>query len=653
MMDELLEQFLVEGRELIQQVSDDLLALESQPSDTGRIDSAFRAVHTLKGSVALFDLAPMGAMFHSAEDMLGAVRAGDLTVTNVMIGTLLDCISASDAWIESIERTGGLPADAETRSRVLRVAMASYLNGLGPHENGTPAVDDPVWLTALIERNRDAVAAARNAGDHITALRYVPPKDCFFLGDDPMALIRSIPALIALDISTREDWAIENFDPFACNLTFEALSAAPVEEVYAVFRFVPDQTAIIDAGSKDVPREIAEAPTAPSDGGLRTLRVDAVRIDALVDIVGELVVAKNSLAHLAQEAAAIDAKLARALGANQVNIDRLVGDMHRAIMSMRMVPLARTFQRFPRLMREIAGKMGKEIAFKLIGEDVEADKSIVDGLFEPLLHLLRNALDHGIEDHETRRGAGKPPVGHVKLEASRASDNILIDIVDDGAGVDLAKVRMLAKSRAVMSESAIDALDEAAALDLIFAPGFSTASTVTDMSGRGVGMDAVRTAVELLGGQVVVTSTPGAGSTVRLTLPQALTINTVMTVNVGGEQFGVPIESVTETVRIASDRIVPIRDGEAFVLRDRTIPLLRLSDLLGLARIGRSGDVKILIVTSAKQRIGIEVGGFAGRFDVLLRPMQGLLSGMPGMLGTALLGDGHVLMILDLPELIG
>jgi two-component system chemotaxis sensor kinase CheA len=327
--------------------------------------------------------------------------------------------------------------------------------------------------------------------------------------------------------------------------------------------------------------------------------------------------------------------------------------MHRAVMTMRMIPLARTFQRFPRVVRDLAGRLGKNIAFSIAGEEVEADKTIVDGIFEPLLHVLRNAIDHGIEDAETRRGAQKPADGHVRLEARRVGDQIVVSVTDDGAGIDLEVVRRLAKSRNLMEAAAIDALDDAAALDLIFAPGFSTASAVTDVSGRGVGMDAVRSAVETLGGRILITSARGAGSEIRLILPQALVINTIMTVRVGDERFGVPIETVQETMRIAADRIVPIREGEAFVVRNRTVPLLRLADLLDLPRVPRPDDIRVLIATAGDERIGIEVDGFAERFDVVLRPMQGLLSGMPGVLGTALLGDGQVLMVLDLQELIG
>ena len=653
-MDELIEQFLIEGRELVQQASDDLLALEENPSDAGRIDSAFRAVHTLKGSVGFFDFAPMGELLHRAEDLLGAIRDGRMTAAGPIIDVLLDCIGASDTWIDSIERTGALPPDADALGRGLRAVMASYLGSTGQNAVTAPETDLD-WVASLVARNRDAVDEAEG-GQAITAVLYTPSPDCFFLGDDPLALVSAIPGLIALEIGARDAWTTENFDPFVCNLDLQALTSAPADDVRGIFRLVPDQAIVVEAQPGSAARQTADDPAA-ADGGkagaVRTLRVDAARIDALADIIGELVVAKNGLAHLVQQAAESDPKLARALSANQANIDRLVGDMHRAVMTMRMIPLARTFQRFPRLVRDIAGRLDKNVSFSVAGEEVEADKSIVDGIFEPLLHVLRNAIDHGIEDAETRRGLQKAVEGRVRLEARRAGDQIVVSVTDDGAGIDLDKVRQIAKSRKLMDAAAIDALDDAAALDLIFAPGFSTAAAVTDVSGRGVGMDAVRSAVETMGGRVLVASTRGAGSTIQLVLPQALVINTIMTVRLGDERFGVPIETVQETMRIAADRIVPIREGEAFVVRNRTLPLLRLADLLDLPRLPRPDDIRVLIANSGEEQVGIEVDGFTERFDVVLRPMQGLLSGMPGMLGTALLGDGQVLMVLDLRELIG
>ena len=654
-MDELLEQFLIEARELTQQAIDDLLALERDPRDAARIDSAFRAVHTLKGSVALFGFAAMGQVLHVAEDLLGLIRAGDVAADRPVIDALLACITCSDTWVEAIATTGGLPQSATDESLRLQVALKAPMARDDGPDPAPETIEDPAWVSALLTRGAAAVTAAQAADQPLVALRYTPSTDCFFLGDDPLAIARAIPGLVALHLDGREPWTAETLDAYACNLVIEALSTAPAGDVRAAFRMVADQVVIAEVAALDDGRASTPVPQGvAAEIGTRLLRVDAGRIEALMDIVGELIVAKNALAHLTAQVAAKDTGLGRALDANQTDIARLVADMHRVVMRVRMVPLGQTFRRFPRLVREIAAKLGKTVDFEMVGDDVEADKGIVDGLYEPVLHLLRNAVDHGIEEAPTRHAAGKTATGHIKLDARRANDHILITVTDDGAGIDPERIRAVAKARGLMSDTALAALDDAAALDLIFAPGFTTTAAVTDISGRGVGMDAVRSKIVALGGRVTLTSTPSVGSTVRLALPQAATVSTVMTVRIGSDRFGIPMETLAETVRIPTARIVPVRSGEAFVLRDCTLPLVRLAALLDLPSPPRtSDDAKLLIVAAGDQRVGIEVDGFAERVDVLLRPMTGLLAGMSGVLGTALLGDGRVLMILDLPELLG
>ena len=549
-MDDLLEQFLIEGRELVEQASDDLMALERNPTDAARLDNAFRAIHTLKGSVALFDFAPMGVALHAAEDLLGDIRRKNVVAGRDMIDALLECIDASERWINSIANTGRLPANAEREGSRLGEALKATMNS------------EALRGEALSNEDESNALASKSAG----------------------------PA-------------------------------------------------------------VADTPT---DGTTRSVRVDTTRIDALVDLVGELIVAKNNLEHLAAQAAIVDPSLSRALAVNLSGFERLTGEMHRAVMHLRMTPLSRTFSRFPRWMRDTAGKLGKTVNFEITDEEAEADKAIVDGLFEPLLHVLRNAVDHGIEDASMRLAAGKPEVGRIAIEARPNGDQIVVAVSDDGAGLDPVKLRAVAKVKGLMSDEALNALDDAAVADLIFTPGFSTADGITDISGRGVGMDAVQTAVASLGGRVSIASTFGSGTTVRMTLPKAVLVSTIVTVSVGGERFGVPLEAVAETCRISPDRILPIRSGEAFVLRNRTIPLVRLSDVLQLSEVPRRlNDAKVLIVKSDNQSVGVEIDGVGERLDVLLRPMTGLLSAMPGVLGTALLGDGGILLILDLPELIG
>jgi two-component system chemotaxis sensor kinase CheA len=288
------------------------------------------------------------------------------------------------------------------------------------------------------------------------------------------------------------------------------------------------------------------------------------------------------------------------------------------------------------------------------GEGVEADKSVVEGLFEPLLHVLRNAIAHGVEPETTRLEAGKPARTKIVLRARRDGDRVLVEVEDDGRGIDPASIRRAAEARGVASGDEIERMSDAETLELIFAPGFSTAAEVTDLSGRGVGMDAVRSAVERLGGEVGVQSLPGRGTTIRFSLPLTIVMTKVMSVRVGGELYGIPIDGILETAIVPTSRILPVRDAEAFVLRDRTLPLVRLADLLEIPRTAdRASGAKVLVMAVGDEPVGIAVDGFAERMDVLMRPMTGILAGMPGVMGTTLLGDGSVLMILDIPELIG
>ncbi len=332
--------------------------------------------------------------------------------------------------------------------------------------------------------------------------------------------------------------------------------------------------------------------------------------------------------------------------------DRLATELQAAVLRVRVLPLRTVFRRFPRLIREIAGGVGKTVRLITEGEDTEADATIVDALFEPLLHVLRNAVDHGIETSERRTASGKPPMGTLVLRGHRVAESVRIEIEDDGGGIDVDRVRAVAGAHGVASAEALAAMSDGEAIDLIFAAGFSTAAAVTDLSGRGVGMDSVKTAVERLGGTVTLQSRPGTGTVVSLILPFSLMMTRVMTVEVVGQAFGLPLDSVVETTIVDRNMIVPIGSGRAFMLRDRTIPLLDLADTLGLAR-EENGELpaKVVVVSTSGQIGGIEVDRLGERLDVMLKPMEGLLGNMRGVAGTTLLGDGRVLVVLDVQEM--
>jgi two-component system chemotaxis sensor kinase CheA len=334
-------------------------------------------------------------------------------------------------------------------------------------------------------------------------------------------------------------------------------------------------------------------------------------------------------------------------------LERLVGELQRAVLNIRVLPLRHVFQRLPRVVREMVVSLGKPAHLVTEGEGTEADRVIVEGLFEPLLHVLRNALDHGIEADEVRLAAGKPPSATIRVAAERLGDSVVVEVEDDGGGIDLVRVREVAARRGLVAPEVLERMSDQDVADLIFAPGFSTAGEVTHLSGRGVGMDAVRAAIGRLGGRVEVDTLRGRGATVRFVLPFTLVMSQVLTVEVGGQMFGIPLEAVRETVRLAAGAATSVGQARAFVLRDRTLPLIELAASLGdFEASDPTGDLEVVVVQAGGQAGGLRVDRLGERLEIMLKPVTGLLGGAAGIAGTTLLGDGRVLIVLDLAELL-
>ncbi len=397
------------------------------------------------------------------------------------------------------------------------------------------------------------------------------------------------------------------------------------------------------------------------DGGAslphKVLKVGQEKIDRLMDLIGEMVVAKNSLPYLAQRAEEVfqQRELAREIKAQYAVINRIAEDMQHAIMQVRMLPVGAVFQRFGRLVRDISKKLGKEVNLVLEGEDTEADKNVIESLADPLIHILRNSLDHGIELPEVRRAAGKPAAGTIRIMARQESDRVIIEIRDDGAGVDPARVRAKAVERDLIPADRAAQLSDADAVQLIFLPGFSTAEKISDLSGRGVGMDVVRTAVERIHGGVELSSVFGQGTTLRLSLPLSMAVTNVMVVESAGRRIGVPMDLIVETVRVNVEDIHTFKQARTTVLRGRIVPLRALNEMLALDAeplINAEGELAVLVVRIGNQNVGLLVDHFHGASDIILKPLEGVLAGLVGFAGTALMGDGGVLMVLNPKELL-
>ncbi len=362
------------------------------------------------------------------------------------------------------------------------------------------------------------------------------------------------------------------------------------------------------------------------------------------------------MAHLAKRAESNGGtqEVATAIRRETEALDRLAGEMRAAILQLRMVPVAQVFRSFPRLVRDISLRLGKKVTLTTRGETTESDKTIVDHLFEPMLHLMRNALDHGIETPEQRAAAGKPETATLTIQASRTGDRFIVEVIDDGRGIDPAMVRRRAAEKRLLPADELAGLRDEQVIDLIFAAGFSTADAISGISGRGVGMDVVRSTIEQIGGRVALVSRLGHGTAVSLELPLNIAMLRIMVVEAGGQVFGIPMDAVTRTVQLTSDRISTIKNNDGFVLDDRVVPICSLAELMNLPRAAApASGIRLAVVAEAGGKIAaLEVDAIRDRLEVVLKPLQGVLANAQGYVGTTLLGNGGVLLVLDLKEIV-
>ncbi len=389
----------------------------------------------------------------------------------------------------------------------------------------------------------------------------------------------------------------------------------------------------------------------------KTLKVDQVKVDRLMNLIGEMVVAKNAIPYLASRAENVFGvrELSREIKAQYAVINRISEEMQDAIMQVRMMPVSFVFQRFPRLVRDTSRRLGKEVNLVLEGQETAADKNIIESLGDPLVHIVRNSLDHGLEMPNVRLALGKPALGTLKIIAKQESDRVVIEISDDGKGIDPAVIKQKAYQKGLIDEAALDRITDQEAINLVFAAGLSTAEAVSDLSGRGVGMDVVRTAVERVNGNITLDSVKGVGTTLRLSLPLSMAVTNVMTIASSGQMFGVPMDMVVETVRVPSSHVRLIKQRQATVLRGRIVPLLSLNSLLGLAApplVNDDDELAALVVRVGDDNVGLLVDEFHGTADIILKPLLGVLSSLRAYAGSALMGDGSVLMVLNLKELL-
>lgn len=739
----LLESFLAEGRDLVEDASECLLLLERTPEDPEVVNRAFRSVHTLKGNSGLFEFAPLTELLHAAEELMVLARDGGVSLTGEIIDVLLETSDAVRVFLDEIDGHLEISTRAAEEGRRLTAALAALVpKDEAPDPVGAEAEAElPGWAEEIPVE----LAGPGPGGEPVVLFEYRPEPTCFFRGEDPLLLASAVPGVRWRRVD--RDPAEETEDVFHCALVLRGLSEAPEEDVRHALRYVEEETRLwawspsgppasgvfeapeaIDAASAralaakqaevleeggdraapaaaevllralaalgeretraevealgptpaasdlagvlrrylDAPAPDAEPPSAPATPEAREtssapaskiLKVDQEKVDRLMNLIGQLVVAKNGLPYIVKrlESHGDVRAAARELKDHGAALDRVARELQSGIMEVRMLPVSQIFQRFPRLVRDVSRKLDKEIELSMVGEETRADKNVIEVLSEPLVHLVRNALDHGIEPSAERVAKGKPSTGHLRLTATNANESVVIAIEDDGRGIDPEVVRAKAVRKGLLSEAEAEALSDQDARMLIFAPGFSTKEETSELSGRGVGMDVVRATIEKVGGQVSLESEVGEGTRITSSLPLSMVVSRVMTVHVDGQLYGVGMDAVVETVRHPAKAVRRLKDREALVLRERLVPLFRLRRLLGLEDVRAEndyGEEAVLVLRVGGESLGLVVDEFGENMEVLARPLEGLMADLPCYSGSAVLGDGRVLLLLEMKELL-
>jgi len=694
-MNSLVLQFITEVRDYIDEAVRGFLSLEQTNHDQAIINGIFRNFHTIKGTSGIFpEFAPITSLTHAAEDLMDQVRNAQRSIDTELIDLFLNVLDLLSNWLEQLEQSGSLPDAAQTASDVLRNRILGLLNlsDLSPDslEITLASNEDEQsiarrqtickWASRLEEPERDRLASL--AGSPLV-ICYIPAPDCFFFGEDPVNLFRQISTVQMLSAFLPEACLpINEVDPFSCHLSFLAVVNESSDQLDALFGYVLELVTIVPLaealalpkllaetekeevaeGAKSVLTEAASPDTIQHDvvknirkGGSSSIRVDQSLINHLMDLVGEIIIAKNSLPYLCRRASD-EFKvpvLAEGIDQSYSDINHVVEGLQLIAMDIRMLPVANAFERFPRLVRDISHKLGKIISLELQGEDTRADKDVIEALTEPLVHMVRNCLDHGIEMPDVRVAAGKSAEGHIVLRAKQESSSLVIEISDDGKGINPVVIRKKAAEKGICGAEALAAMTDDEVIQLVMAPNFSTSETVSDLSGRGVGMDAVQTMVTGLHGSLYLASSLGKGTTVRLTLPLSRAITKVLTIRQNGCAFGIPVDNVIESfIDIPHSMIKNVWNEPGLNVRDDIYPLYSLSRYLQMEPTDVPFPEKFsaVVVRVSGEIIALAVEELSDIIDVIVKPLQGILAANPFYTGNTILGDGSILFLLNMQE---
>lgn len=730
--EEILQDFLVEAGEILEQLSEQLVELESRPDDMNLLNAIFRGFHTVKGGAGFLQLNELVECCHIAENVFDILRKGERRVDAELMDVVLEALDTVNSMFGQVrERSEPTPASPELLAALARLAEPA---GAQPERVAEPVAvqaepepePEPVAVSVaapaassditdsefeqLLDALGDAppaVAEATTAGDEITddefesLLDQLHGKGQFAAPAAPAAAkpVAAAPAEPASDDITDDEFealldqlhgkgqfaapaapaaAVAPTAPASDDITddeFESL----LDELHGKGKFVAPAPAVAPAAAPAAPaaaKPVAAQPAAaaaakpaakpepaapraaaapvaaasekaPASEAETTVRVDTARLDEIMNMVGELVLVRNRLVRLGLNSG--DEAMSKAVS----NLDVVTADLQTSVMKTRMQPIKKVFGRFPRLVRDLARNLKKEINLELVGEETDLDKNLVEALADPLVHLVRNAVDHGVETPEEREKAGKARSGRVVLSAEQEGDHILLSITDDGKGMDADILRAKAVEKGLLDKDAAERLNEFECYNLIFAPGFSTKTEISDVSGRGVGMDVVKTKISQLNGTVNVFSQKGQGSKIVIKVPLTLAIMPTLMVMLENQAFAFPLVNVNEIFHLDLSRTNVVDGQEVVIVRDKALPLFYLKRwLVPQAFMEEQREGHVVILTVGSQRIGFVVDQLVGQEEVVIKPLGKMLQGTPGMSGATITGDGRIALILDVPSML-
>ena len=674
--------FLEEAEELLQLLDENIIKLENDRENPKIIQEIFRAAHTLKGSSAMLGHKRMTEVAHAMETLLDKLRNKKLELNSIIVDALLCGIDAIKSLTQEVVTGSEGGTDVQATVNRLVAASEKTLQGEGTSrekQNGgqEPAADDGI---ALDEEAQQRLSDATAAGLAAYRIRVSIQPGCEWKA------VRSMQALNALEgkgtvVASRPSMAEIEQEKAGEELRVIFCTDRPAGEIRSALTSISDiteaQVTVFtiragQAGRESAAENNGKEQAQPSAGGpgldprgavdqpvklegLQSIRVDVKVLDGLMNMVEELVIDRSRIGRVGKmlEGRYPDDDLVSDLVGTSNHIIKVVNELHQDIMKVRLVPISLVFNKFPRLVRDLAQKQDKSLDLILKGGETELDRTIIEQISDPLIHLLRNAVDHGIEGPAARKAAHKSEKARVTLTAFQEEGHIFITLEDDGAGIDPEKIKRAAVKKGMITQEAADKLTENEAINLIFAAGMSTAAKVTEVSGRGVGMDIVRTNIERLNGSVSIDTELGKGTTFTVKLPLTLAVFQGLMVSIKRETYIIPLASVVETLGIKAESISNVLSEEVMNLREEIIPLLRLDSVLGLSgKSGQQGKCYVIVVKGDNKRVGIIVDGLMDQQEFVIKPVARHIGDIKGIAGATILGDGEVALILDIPVLI-